>query len=103
MVMKAYHFDTVEGIVDKVVEVLPAERRREIAGMELEDFRVESHFGLGMWIRNNFLHTDGTDVEAVKADLERLTGGTMSQATDDDVSGFILDFVWKRVREGAAP
>jgi hypothetical protein len=43
-------------------ELLSEEEKTEIMQMEEMDFIINSHFGLGLWIRNNWLHGYNSDL-----------------------------------------
>jgi len=80
---------TLLDIADLVIEKLPFESQANIAGMQ-EDELIDLHFGLGTWIRNNFLwHALGSDV--------------LVDRHPDDVSVDIIKLVWKRLNRELKP
>ena len=79
---------TVIKAVDKLVSKLPKKERKKIARMKKKKL-VNLHFGLGLYIRNNFGLWQGND--ALKQDC-----GTEHE---DDCSGVIIKALWERLTE----
>jgi len=49
-------FSTVEEILDDLLKTLPPEFQGEIKKMTVDEFIIEEHFSLGIWIRNKYFH-----------------------------------------------
>ncbi len=79
---------TVDEAVGVLLRLLPEEEQTRIAQMEAQALS-QLHLGLGMWIRNNFGLWQGN---------HGLLDAT-EQTAIDDASGFIVDALWKRLRE----
>lgn len=45
---------TIEDCIIILDEILTEEQKTEITEMTADEFETSAHFGLGMWIRNNF-------------------------------------------------
>jgi O-acetyl-ADP-ribose deacetylase (regulator of RNase III) len=79
---------TVKAAVQHLLEVLSENSLRELAALK-EDELIKSHFGLGMFLRNNLLFRN----YALQEDTgERLT---------DDASGAIVRALWHRLNQSA--
>lgn len=49
-------FSTVDEIIDDLLKVLPLSFQEKITEMTVDDFIIEEHFALGIWIRNKYFH-----------------------------------------------
>ncbi len=77
---------TIDGIVEAVLAELSEEDLRALAAQDKFD-PVDHHFGLGMWIRNQFVWQN-----------ERLFE-EHAFCHPDELSSKILVAVWRRVRK----
>ncbi len=51
---KEYTPETIEDCMVILDEIITEEDKTEIKNMSEFDFKMSAHFGLGVWIRNNF-------------------------------------------------
>jgi hypothetical protein len=86
---------TIEEAVGVVVATLADEDQAKIAAMA-ESALIGLHFGLGLWIRNNFGLWQ--EPSALLDDARRLDP---SIGHPDDASMLIIAGVWKRLQEMA--
>ena len=49
-------FSTVDEIIDELLKTLPLDFQGKIKEMTVDDFIIEEHFALGIWIRNKYFH-----------------------------------------------
>ena len=49
-------FSTLDEIIDDVVKTLPSDFQEKIKETTVDDFIIEQHFSLGIWIRNKYFH-----------------------------------------------
>jgi len=49
-------FLTVDEILDDLLKTLPLDFQEQIKEMTVDDFIIEQHFSLGIWIRNKYFH-----------------------------------------------
>ena len=67
------------------------------SNMTTEEFNIAQHFGLGMWIRNNWIYRSGDESEEECVLLDkcyRMLAGTLFKkyyVHPDDVSGYFLE------------
>ena len=47
-------FSTVDEIIDDLLKTLPLDFQGKIKEMTVDDFIIEEHFALGIWIRNKY-------------------------------------------------
>ena len=85
--------ETIDEAVDRLMMVLVGEQKIAIAAMQEEDL-INLHFSLGMAIRNAFgLHD---------ADSKLLASCNPNESYNathpDDVSGVIIQALWRRLR-----
>lgn len=78
---------SVEAAVNRLLEVVPEANLKQIAAMTERDLSG-MHFGLGMWVRNNF---------GLWGKNELLLADT-GEDHADNASGVILYALWKRLR-----
>ncbi len=76
---------TVSVAVQHLIETLPQQTLKELSGMKEEEL-FRSHFGLGLYLRNNMLHGN----YALRVDL-----GVWHP---DDASGALVDALWKALQ-----
>ena len=79
-------------------EIYPLQEKLEAIKMTKDEFAINEHFGLGMWIRNNWIYCPETDNTALKerydACYSMLTGtkpGELRFLMDDMVAGDFLE------------
>ena len=77
---------TVDAAVHALLALLPDKDKTDIAAKS-QDELIELHFGLGMWIRNNFGLWQGNAALAQDA-------GTNEP---DDIAGIIIEALWRRI------
>jgi len=77
---------TVTEAVDRLLDILDEDDRREIASMD-EPSLIDLHFGLGLGVRNAWLWHGGM---ALKMNCGKFHPG--------DASGVIVKALWKRLR-----
>jgi hypothetical protein len=85
---------TREEAIAWIISQLSESQKDEIRSMELQDFLVDSHFSLGMWIRNQLFYGN--------PQRERLEGTLMDDSVSlhaDDLSRKLLEDVWKVLKE----
>ncbi|WP_018609458.1 DUF6794 domain-containing protein [Uliginosibacterium gangwonense] len=81
---------TVEQAVGVLLGLLPQDEIDKISRMPEKDL-LFLHFGLGIWIRNNFgLWTEGSPLLAAT-----------QQPSADDASMVIIRALWERLQEAA--
>lgn len=89
--------DEMPGTVDEAVsyleEMLPAESLEQLKALA-EDDLINTHFGLGMYVRNHFSLWD--EESRIVQDAKQRHGVTHA----DDVSGEIIRLLWTRLRAG---
>ena len=83
---------TVTAAVQRLQKVVSQKDRATIAAMSEEDL-ASLHFGLGLFIRNNFGLNKGN------SELLQATGAW----DPDDASGVIIRAFWQSLRNAAAP
>ena len=49
-------FLIVDEILDDLLKTLPLDFQEQIKEMTVDDFIIEQHFSLGIWIRNKYFH-----------------------------------------------
>ncbi len=79
---------SVDAAVRLLQSMLPAEELATITHMEAGDF-IDLHFGLGMWIRNNFGLWKGNKTLLLE------TG----KRHPDDASEVIITALWRTLRD----
>ena len=85
---------TLNEAVGVVLACLPDTEKTRLAGLMQEEL-ITLHFGLGMWIRNNFGLWQGNT--ALRNSLALGHPGIHP----DDASMVIIEAVWRRLREMA--
>lgn len=83
---------TVDEAVDEIIATFPRDVLEKLASMTEEDL-IECHFGLGLWIRNNFGLWKGN-----KALLE-----DAGSDIPDTASMTIIRTVWQKLRDNHTP
>ena len=84
--------ETVSEAVDRLLAHM-SEKAREDLKNAVEDDLLSFHFGLGLYVRNNFGLWAGNDKL-----LESCGGGVYPLVHPDDVSAKIIKAAWERVR-----
>ncbi|MFC4723740.1 DUF6794 domain-containing protein [Glycocaulis abyssi] len=79
-----------DGALDCLDELLTAESKSQLDGMAYNELLGRTHFGLGMWIRNNWIYPDTPLAQEL-----RDTGFQHA----DDMSGVVVEGYWAR-RQG---
>ena len=91
------HFpQTVSEAVDIVIGMLDDEAIEKIKKQDKFDFGVRQHFGIGLFMRNQFginLHKSG----ALYSDI--LEKSSWRFLMSDDVSGYLLEEVWEEIQK----
>ena len=54
--MGKIEFSTLDEIIDDILKTLPSNLQEKIKEMTVDDFIIEQHFSLGIWIRNKYFH-----------------------------------------------
>ena len=54
--MGKIEFSTLDEIIDDVLKTLPSDFQEKIKEMTVDNFIIEQHFSLGIWIRNKYFH-----------------------------------------------
>jgi len=49
-------FSTVDEIIDDLLKTLPLDFQEKITEITVDDFIIEQHFSLGIWIRNKYFY-----------------------------------------------
>ena len=88
-----YQAKTVDEAVDYVLGVLTEQDKDALRDMPEHEVTVNTHFGLGMWIRNNLGLWRGN-----QGLLD--SGGSYHP---DDVSSVIVKALWQRLQTPAQP
>lgn len=85
---------TIEDGLNELEETLDKESLSALRRTEKRDL-ISAHFGLGMWIRNNFaLHAEWSHI--MKEYIKK-TGN--QDAHPDDVSQYIIEQLWERLQK----
>lgn len=84
---------TVDEAVSYLEEMLPAESLEQLKALA-EDDLINTHFGLGMYVRNHLSLWD--EESRIVQDAKQRHGVTHA----DDVSGEIIRLLWTRLRVG---
>ena len=71
-----------------VRETFPPEKLERWSKLPLDDACMQAHFGLGMWIRNNWVHQDPAPLAV------RIREG-IAFGNADTVSGLIVEGIWR--------
>ena len=81
--------DTFEQALDCVSVIIGEDGKQQFETMAYKDLSL-THFGLGLWIRNNWIHGDRTGLAKSMSD--------MGFRHPDDMSGTIIAAYWARTR-----
>lgn len=79
---------SVEQAVGVLLALLPEDEKAKIAVISQDDL-ISLHFGLGIWIRNNF------GLWAINSALLSASG----EHNPDDAAGVIIEALWRRLQE----
>ena len=74
--------------LDKLV---PLEVKREAVQMTWEEFACDQHFGLGMWIRNNWIYGVDTDDPDVKLRYRQCRAMLSGSKADDELMMLVFN------------
>ena len=74
--------------LDKLV---PLEVKREAVQMTREEFASDQHFGLGMWIRNNWIYGVDTDDPDAKQRYRQCRAMLAGGKADDELMMFVFN------------
>ena len=74
--------------LDKIV---PPDVKREAVQMTGEEFASDQHFGLGMWIRNNWIYGADTDDPDVKQRYRRCRAMLSGGKADDELMMLVFN------------
>lgn len=104
--MKSKWPQTVAEAVDRLLNKELTEENIEKIRRMKKDFLFELHFGLGMWIRNNFGFFQGNKELLVDCGKRQYGHLNMKiegfpEAHPDDVSGIIIEALWERLQAEA--
>ena len=102
---------TVDEAVNRLLNVLTEENIEKIRHMKKDEL-FQLHFGLGLWIRNNFgifqgnngLLEDCAKYAQAHADSDHETRSLAAQGDqmhEDDASGVIIKALWERLQTKA--
>lgn len=62
--------NNIDDCIKQLHEIISVEQKEKIRQMEEKDFVISSHFGLGLWIRNNWLYGYRSDLRTWFKDRE---------------------------------
>lgn len=79
---------TLREAAEIVRETFPPEKLERWRKLSLLDARMQAHFGMGMWIRNEWIHQDPAPL-AVRI-REAIVFGDA-----DTISGLIVEGIWR--------
>ena len=90
------HFpQTVSEAVDSVIGMLDEEEIKRIGKQDKSAFTWYHHFGLGLFMRNNFGINQG-HAGSLIADISEKSGELF--LFNDDISGYLLEEVWDEIQ-----
>lgn len=93
---KKQYPESIEEAVERVIGMLDMEDITSIRDYEKSAFAIHEHFGLGLFMRNNFGINNGR-ASRLLADIRRNSKKRFYQS--DDISGFLSDRIWDEVQE----
>ena len=90
------HFpQTVSEAIDIIIGMLDIEDIAKIKKMDKFDFELSQHFGLGLFMRNNFGINQGLSKTLYADILER---SQRAFFMSDDISGYLLEEIWEEIQ-----
>ena len=90
------HFpQSVSEAADIVIGMLNFEDIAKIKKMDKFDFELSRHFGLGLFMRNNFAINQSLS-KTLYADILERSGKTLFLS--DDISGYLLEEIWEEIQ-----
>ena len=90
-----HHPKTINEAVDIVLNELSDENKGSIRKQDKDEFVINAHFGLGLFVRNTMIHQNKNQVDLMADYQKRFCGDTDWIPVDaDTVSGVIVGGVW---------
>ena len=93
---KKQYPESIEEAVDRVIDMLDMDDINSIRDYDKSAFAIHEHFGLGLFMRNNFGINNGR-ATGLLADIRRNSKRRFYQ--NDDISGFLSDRIWDEIQE----
>ena len=93
--LKKHFPQTVSEAVDSVIGMLDEEEIKRIGKQDKSAFTWYHHFGLGLFMRNNFGINQG-HAGSLLADISEKSGDSF--LFNDDISGYLLEEVWDEIQ-----
>lgn len=93
--LKKHFPQTVFEAVDSVIGMLDEEEIKKIGKQDKFIFTMDQHFGLGLFMRNNF-GINQVYAGSLLADISEKSGELF--LFNDDISGYLLEEVWDEIQ-----
>lgn len=94
--VRRHYPQSVDEAVDILIEGLDTESIIYAKESSKEGFRAMTHFGLALYVRNQFGLNTGKGIDLM-IDIEKESGNFM--LFTDDISGFLMEKLWDRIQE----
>lgn len=94
--VKKQYPKSIKDAVDTVIDMLDIDDITSIRDYEKSTFRTRAHFGLGLFMRNNF-GINNSRASGLLADFRK--NSKMRFYQSDDVSGFLSEKIWDEIQE----